>query len=150
MGGVGGCVWVVWISISMPLYKSHFQEHWALSSTKLILHDRPCSGPPPSERSIIHLFSLSRAYLTREREKRRGKKKNFRRRLWTAKESIWSDDKKKKNCRTKEIKVKFNNLSWLAIYIKRLMEKCVIINAVLLQMRYCSLFQSRISIVSAA
>lgn len=30
---------VVWISISMLSHKSYFQEQWALSSAKLILHD---------------------------------------------------------------------------------------------------------------
>lgn len=78
MGGVGGCVWVVWISISMPLYKSHFQEHWALSSTKLILHDRlQALLGSPSKWTIYHpsLLAQPRVSDQGKRKKKREKKK---------------------------------------------------------------------------
>lgn len=77
-GGVGGCVWVVWISISMPLYKSHFQEHWALSSTKLILHDRlQALLGSPSKWTIYHpsLLAQPRVSDQGKRKKKREKKK---------------------------------------------------------------------------
>lgn len=50
---------VVWISISMLSHKSYFQEHWALSAAKLILHDVLWGSVSSTERIFLHTRSSS-------------------------------------------------------------------------------------------